>query len=842
VGVHTVPRTFTFRGMFGSREDGMRLYGWLILAVIAVLGAVELHGFRSVPLFAQRIWAPEGWTRLVQFAAAYTAIATALLILVPWLFAWLALAGALVLTTIFLGPLAVLAVAFFLLSAWSLGSLFLVGGQALPPANLSRTKSWRAKAPPAQISLLTGIAAYIFAMPFVARLPINYWWAYVIVLAIPIALHRPRFTLPSLTLPSWSARIGFATLLFILITHWFATLKPEAGADALSMHLAVPVNIAANHMMTFEPSRFLWAVMPMGGDFTYTIVYLLGGEMAARLLNFVLLLVLLGVLHSVVKRLVQPGVAWLVLALFACTPLVQLVTGSLFVENLLAALLLGMMVALWQFAEGRGPRYLVASAALGGAAMATKFGALAYIAPALLCAAVEVHKRRTRWGLALVLLVITAAPPYAIAWSKTGNALFPFRPDKFHSKLLDPAADIQDNRFRAPLTWHTPYDLTFHSNRYYEGQDGSFGFQYFWLAPTTLLGLLVARRRQTFQPALVAVVAAGAILASEPNARYLYPALPLLFIPFAGLLHWAAARQMLLRRALLFLAIACVALNIYFVPASSYYHKDLYGPFTGAQREAYMSQTAPVRDAIAWLNRIHPKATVLFAQDSELAGLGGEVYENHWHQFNTLNRIRHAESVPELHAILAGWKIEYIIASKPNATEYARPKALRDLLDRCTVPQYAVGSVYVTHLETACLTPSAEPRQPVLTAKPGDYDDFEPVILLRGDWERSSQFPETFAHTISFTDTPGAEIALAFEGREVTYVFTRAPNRGRALVTIDGRPLSTLDLYSPTVQWRSRERFAGLATGRHLLVIRVLGEHRAEATGSFVDLDGLEVR
>ncbi len=837
-----VQRMFIFSRKRGARaalsqEKAGRFYGWLLLGAVAALVAVEATGFRAVPIFAQQIWAPEGWARLTQFAAAYTAVATAVLILAPWLFPWLAVAAGLLLTTIFLGPLAVFAVALFLLSSWSLGSLV---GQAVSPANPVSQKSWQAESP--ALPCLLGMAVYIFAMPFVARLPVNYWWSYALVLAVPIFVRRPHFSLPSFELPSWGERMGFAALLFLLIAHWFAMLKPEASADGLSMHLAVPVNIAANHMMTFEPSRFLWAVMPMGADFCYAIVYGLGGEMAARLLNFMLLLVLLGLLHAAVKRLVSPGAAWLVVALFACTPLVQLVTGSLFVENLLAALLLGMMTALWEFGEGGGKRYLYVAAALGGTAMATKVGALALIVPAILCAAVELWKRRTRWSLALALLLLTTAPPYAIAWWKTGSALFPFRPDKFHSRLLDPKADIQDNRFRQPLSWNTPYDLTFHTNRYYEGQDGSFGFQFFWLAPFAVLGLLVAVRRQTVGATVVAATAVLSILSSEPNARYLYPALPLLFVPFAGALGWAATRQRTLWRVLLALMVASIALNVYFLPGSSYYHKDFYGPFTQEQREAYMSQTAPVRDAIAWLNRTHPQATVLFAQDSELAGLGGEIYENHWHQFNTLNRIRHTDGVPALRALLAEWKIEYILASKPTATEYARPKAMRDLLDECTVAQYANADVYVAHLETTCRGASAEPRQPVITVKRGDYDDFDPAILLRGDWERTAQFAETFAHTVTFTDTPGAEIALSFQGGELTYVFTRAPNRGKAQVTIDGRDLGTLDLYAAKVAWRSRARFGELGPGRHVLLIRVLGESRPEAEGKFVDVDGFEVR
>src|ERR1019366_697601 len=130
-----------------------------------------------------------------------------------------------------------------------------------------------------------------------------------------------------------------------------------------------------------------------------------------------------------------------------------------------------------------------------------------------------------RGGLALGLLVLAAAPPYGIAWVKTGNPIFPFRNDKFHSRQLDPKADIQDLRFRHPLTWSTPYDLTFRSNLYYEGQHGSFGFQYLVMTPLALLALLVSPRRPAVGAAVVAITAILLILNTEPNARYLYPAM-----------------------------------------------------------------------------------------------------------------------------------------------------------------------------------------------------------------------------------------------------------------------------------------------------------------------------
>ena len=349
-------------------------------------------------------------------------------------------------------------------------------------------------------------------------------------------------------------------------------------------------------------------------------------------------------------------------------------------------------------------------------------------------------------------------------------------------------------------------------------------------------------RRRAVGAAVVAVTAILLILNSEPNARYLYPALPLLFVPFAALLGWTAAHQRLLARALLAFAIACTAINVYFLPASSWYHKDFYGPFTPAQRAVYTGHTAPIRNVIAWFNRAHPQAAVLLTQDSEIAGLTGDVYENHWHQWNTMDQIRRAGDVPGIRALLDQWKVRYLIAHKPTVGNYAHPQALRDLLDRCTIPEYTFSEFYVARLEPICRNPATLPVDPVLTAKPGTYDDLDPTILLRGEWERNDSFAQTFQHTVSYTDIPGAEVRFAFEGTQLTYVFTKAVNRGIAAITIDGINRGNIDLYSVDPQWQSSALFQLLGPGRHLLVIRVTGTSRPAATGKFVDLDALQVK
>src|ERR1035438_3566939 len=222
-------------------------------------------------------------------------------------------------------------------------------------------------------------------MYLLARLPVNYPAAWAAVLAIPILLDlrgawrrlgRWAGLLRTAELRSPGERAAFAILVFFLLAHWFVALMPETSADGLAMHLAIPANIAANHALTYQPSRFLWAVMPMGADLTYTITYLLGGEYAAHLIDFTMLLGIEALLYYAMRRWLTRGAALLLMALFATTPLVQLVTGSLFVENLAAAMILGLMAAVWRFGDTGEKRFLYVAAVLGGTGLSTKFGAI----------------------------------------------------------------------------------------------------------------------------------------------------------------------------------------------------------------------------------------------------------------------------------------------------------------------------------------------------------------------------------------------------------------------------------------------------------------------------------
>ncbi len=136
--------------------------------------------------------------------------------------------------------------------------------------------------------------------------------------------------------------------------------------------------------------------------------------------------------------------------------------------------------------------------------------------------------------------------------------------------------------------------------------------------------------------------------------------------------------------------------------------------------------------------------------------------------------------------------------------------------------------------------PAASASQAVVPA--GTYDDADPRIALHAPWAQDTQFPEPYRHTVTYSNIPGASISLAFTGDSMTYVYTRAHNRGIAEVWIDGRLKDRLDLYAPDTEWERRTTYGALGPGTHVFCIRVTGQRSPQASDSFVDLDALVVK
>ncbi|HXM43779.1 MAG TPA: glycosyltransferase [Bryobacteraceae bacterium] len=819
-----------------------RIPAWIPRAMLAgaavVLLGVVWHGFRAAPLFANSGWSPLGRYRLIHYTKIFWVTSLAILAILPAAFAPIVAILIAVATAIAIGPLALLAVAAFLIASCALGAK-LLGESADSSADNQLCAT------------LLGIAVYIFLMTFLVRLPVNYPAVYLFLLAIPVLIDIRG---AARRLVSWGSLLvrsrphprpqvaAFMLLAFVLGMHWLIVPQPESSADGLAMHLAIPVDIAQHHVFTYRPGRIFWSVMPMGADWCYTMVYLLGGEFAARLLNFAMLLLVEALLYRAARRFVSPVIGFVLLALFASTSLVQLVTGSLFIENFLAAMVVGMATAIWQFGDTGRRRYLYTAAVLGGTALATKIGGMAYVAAALPVAAIEIRRQWGRLGarpllasgIAAALLLAAALPTYAISWWMTGDPVYPFLNRMFPSPLVDRNMSFVDTHFTQPIAFRTPYDLTFHSGRYSEGRPGYIGFQYLLLAPLGLIALAAVRRRPALSAAVMSIGGALIVLKLLPNARYLYPALPLMLVPFAALLGWLAPGG--LRRALVALSVACVLLNAWFLPSSNFYHSDFYeqAPLSRGMRQVYIHKNAPMREIGRYMNRTHPGAPVFLAVGSELSAFNAEVYSNGWHEYNVSVRIWGARDPLELAGILDRWNVHYIVAPTPDAGIKIEPLVLKSLLDKCVTLEFQTNSLFLARIERNCQ------REPAVV-RPGIYDDFDPSLVFTGPWLQDKVWPQTHSHTVTYSNLPGATVRFAFSGSLLTYVYTKAANRGKADIAIDGVPRATLDLYSRQTEWQSRTTFK-VDAGRHLAVITILPDKNRRSSDRFIDVDALEVQ
>jgi hypothetical protein len=154
------------------------------------------------------------------------------------------------------------------------------------------------------------------------------------------------------------------------------------------------------------------------------------------------------------------------------------------------------------------------------------------------------------------------------------------------------------------------------------------------------------------------------------------------------------------------------------------------------------------------------------------------------------------------------------------------------------------GGSHLYRLQTAHSEAAAPEPVPVteqLAVPPGSYDDPDSRIRLAAAWARDTQFPDAHQHTLTYSNIPAASASLAFTGNTITYVYTRARNRGIAEVFVDGLLMDRVDLYSPDTEWKSKTRYDRLGPGRHVIQIRVTGQRNSHASDCFVDLDALIV-
>ena len=804
-----------------------RVIAWAVLLVFVGLTA---FGLLTNGILRQDVWEPGGLQRLLIFAGIHAAVSAVAIWLIPRWYLLLVAVLTFLYTGMAVGFVAPAAIVYLAASFWAVGAIWFRN----QPQFLQRNP---------QLPVFIGLASWTFFVMATARWPIHYRWIYWLLPALPIVYAMRRRLWPEFQMEYARTRrdlIPLAVALFPLLCAWLATLMPEVSSDGLSMHMVIPARMAAAHHWAFQVQEFIWAVMPMGGDWAYTLAWMLGGEPAARLLNLAILALISWTLYERIHARV-PG--WMCAALvggFLSTPLTQQVTGSMFVENFVAAMLFGSILLLRVHLKERKDIFFLACTFLAGMAAASKLGAWAYIAPLFVFVIFLVKPRHL--VRAAPVMVVVGGFPYWEAWLRTQDPVFPMFNAWFRSPFYHQAANFTNSRYLTRLSTTTWYDITFHSRRFVEGLDGSMGVFFFILVPLCLVGW--RQRWPRTGKILMGVSLAGCILTylGQSYLRYLYPALPM-FTLLAGIaiasfrLHtqWTA-------RTIAGVAALTLLINLYLLPAAGYYHRNfaLNQVLDQASVDRYLLESAPERKLVNWLNANDPQARVAWLEGDAVADFQGHALTNTWHSEPFYTQMSEANSADSIDWLAQSQKIDYFIAPAASSWRAVTNVHTREFMDRFTSPVTEAGGV---ELRRWASPDRSSNKRALPYAGIGQYDEYNQFVSFDGHWTRDLQFQGALRSTLVYTDDTRSSLSIRFRGSAVKLIYTAAANRCEGIVSIDHRDSVRFNQYSALTRWQSvSATFRAPESGEHTLRMGFQPDGgKGGVARCYLDLDGFIV-
>jgi hypothetical protein len=573
---------------------------------------------------------------------------------------------------------------------------------------------------PASVTTLIGICAWIGVMSITASMKFHYAPLYVAALLLPLGVWwRQAFSVlnslrQALVRPAAATRgterAWIALLLTVLVLHLFIVAKPEVGYDANAIHLQFARLFAEYHRWRFDVTRYAWAVMPLGADYAFGAAYMLGGESATRLLNFCFGGLSGLIAYQLICRYARREIALLSVCLFASTPLAFLENGTLHVENLWIAFLLGTLLLTFDYLTRRSATTLAAFAMLCAGAMQTKLIGLIWVAPLVLYLGYLVSRQGAgvravnRRALLLILAAtLLAAWPYANAWMRTGNPVFPFVNDLFRSPYFDSASSFTNPLYVVPLRPWSIYELFFSSGRFIEGRDGAVGFHWLLLLPVILLAFL---RRRPLAYWLCLALAALFFVAVFPQQAYLRYLLPvLLLITVLG--GWALSDLPWTRStriALLVVGGLLCLLNLQFMYAGDWTNEKLcLGCSLDSQARAdYVDAFLPDRAVAAYLNDTLPQARIGFftVNSPGASGYIGYSRAANWHDVEVFRALEGANSAEDVLAIARRYRLTHAVFLEPSAEGDNPPiPAIGAFRDQYTSPVWRYRGLVVTAIK-----------------------------------------------------------------------------------------------------------------------------------------------
>jgi hypothetical protein len=562
---------------------------------------------------------------------------------------------------------------------------------------------------------LVGAGIYGTGVGLLAHWPINYPLTYGTALALPLLVSRQvmiswyRLGKKALAQmqPASTAHMHWldVSLTALALLYFFVALMPELGFDALWMHLFVPAHLAMRHQWGFDATHYVWAVIPMMGDWLFSLGYMLAGESAARLVNALFALALAWQVRAWALWIgsTTQGAKWAVV-LFLTTSLTFAVGSSLFIESVLGAFVLAGTLALCRacFEDRRQNSNWMAAGILLGLALAAKATTLIFFPAIGLLWLWRYHNwlRQDRLRVlatASTALLLLGVVPYVTAWWRTGNPVFPFFNKIFLSPLWYPQ-NFEASAFGKGVTWNLLYQATFHSGRYFEGTPGSAGFHWLVLFLPVVVYIIVTRQWRGAVLLWLGVVTVVLAFRSTAYLRYVFPSLALLTAALGLLLSWGERTGGMKSRVLVLVSGGIACLNLLFLNAGAFYGDFPWRTLLSENdREQYLTRTMPMRTAVKMVNQLNVAQTpVLVLGHPRTAGLVADALYANWSCYpieSVLPTINDAAAAARL---LNEHEVNYVLV---DANWIPSMQPLVKLFGQVCDPLVTIGSVSVLKLK-----------------------------------------------------------------------------------------------------------------------------------------------
>jgi hypothetical protein len=530
-------------------------------------------------------------------------------------------------------------------------------------------------------NVLVGVGLLGTVTGLMAHFEINYTGLYGTMLAIPMILSWRTFvrvsqnihtlvvirSLNGIKLNALDISIAAVGSFYFIIA-----LLPELGFDALAVHLFVPAQLALRHQWGFDVTNYCWAVMPLLGDWIFSIGYILGGESAARLLNVGFIFILGLLIHKIVIWASSSKIyARLSVLLFISTPLTFTVGSSLFIDSIWTTFIVAGVFTLLRLdtSDNDLTDALILSGIFLGYALASK----SITIPNLMAVIVLLMWRFKTWASKRMLLtaitgfgllVLLGSIPYTTAWWIAKNPVFPFFNAIFKSPYFPPVNFKAPDQFLSSLSWDFLYRVTFHSGNFLEAEAGASGFQWLLLLFPGSIGLLIAKNRKGIELIIISVLMIIAVFHFTSYLRYIFPAVVLLIAVIGIAFSKVFSNNRIIYHIALGSALLTVVLNMLFIytGAAAYRNFKLNPLLSEANRKSFLKMHLPIRNAVDLVNQVNAGRTPVIVMGQMLvAGIEADVLIPNWYNHEFSKSIWSIKSEADAISIIKDKNVDYII-------------------------------------------------------------------------------------------------------------------------------------------------------------------------------------